>query len=449
MYFIKEYDIIDLDNGDKLLMNLINGAADVITEEVKSNIISNNFSLLSEEVIQNLKDRKYLFDNERDRNIFISEINERLDCIESNNAPNFLIIPTYDCNLRCTYCYEQSYGLSESEDNPITESTIDSMFDSISNIISNLNQNNQFNNSDIYITLMGGEPLMKENLKYIEYILKKIRYNGFKFNAITNGVDIDSYIDLLDKYDIQSVQITLDGPKSIHDSRRIDKNNLGSYDSIVSNIRLLIDRKIETHLRVNIDNTNIQSLPKLADEIIEKIGLSAYLYPYIYLLQDGGCNGNKNIIDEISCIKEIVELESLYPNMKIYAKTFHGKNLIESIFDEGPFKAKLRNCAANRNQYILDFKGDIYKCWFGIGNKNFKIGEFLPTLNINHMQDQKWKDRNIFKISKCTSCNYKYICGGGCVTHILLNNKDLHTEHCYDFKEIIKELFISKYMIEA
>lgn len=42
--------------------------------------------------------------------------------------------------------------------------------------------------------------------------------------AITNGYDLDSYIDLLKEFSFKNLQITLDGKKEVNDRRRIHKD---------------------------------------------------------------------------------------------------------------------------------------------------------------------------------------------------------------------------------
>ena len=52
---------------------------------------------------------------------------------------------------------------------------------------------------------------------------------------------------------------------------------------------------------------------------------------------------------------------------------FHGSELIDSIENNKKMKYKMYNCSAQNNQYIFDYKGNIYKCWFGVGNNKYAI----------------------------------------------------------------------------
>lgn len=63
------------------------------------------------------------------------------------------------------------------------------------------------------------------------------------FWAISNATELDAYADLLGPKGIATLQITLDGPPSEHDQRRIYADGRGSFDRIAENIDLLSNGK--------------------------------------------------------------------------------------------------------------------------------------------------------------------------------------------------------------
>ncbi len=80
------------------------------------------------------------------------------------------------------------------------------------------------------IQLYGGEPLLAENKKIVEYIVKQGKQRGYVFNAVTNGYDLDAYEDLLGPDNITRLQITVDGDREWHNKRRIHYQNPDSFD---------------------------------------------------------------------------------------------------------------------------------------------------------------------------------------------------------------------------
>ncbi|MEM5687224.1 hypothetical protein AAHB49_15685 [Bacillus cereus] len=59
--------------------------------------------------------------------------------------------------------------------------------------------------------------------------------------------------------------VTVDGPKNIHDQRRIMTGGQGTFDQIQKGICDSLNHGIRTIVRVNIDQTNIDYVSLLVD----------------------------------------------------------------------------------------------------------------------------------------------------------------------------------------
>jgi len=445
MYLIPEIHNTIINDNEILIINLINGATDIINKKEYTKLVDKNFIDIDQDIIKQLIKRRYLFNSIYDYKTFINNLEETIDKAESTGIPNFLIIPTYACNLNCTYCYEQSYEINHYKTISKQEFVIDKQFEFINFILNNIDS--EINKKDVKITIMGGEPLLKKNIYVIRYILEKIQKENFSSNIITNGVEVDYFLDDLVKYNVNHLQITLDGSQNIHNKRRIFHNGAGSFNEIIENIGNVLSKGIKINLRVNVDKENINDLPELADILIEKFENNSLLNPYIYLLQDGGCSGSSNIVSEQIGIEEIYKLENENPNMKIFYKKFHPSSFLDSIFSNQKFYPSLRHCSASSNQYILDYKGNIYKCWHGIGNDNYSTGSFLGNFKLNSSLEKEWKKRTVNEIEECIACKYKYICGTGCpaAEHKGIEHFDLKTPYCVDYNSIM-DTIVKKYL---
>ena len=204
----------------------------------------------------------------------------------------------------------------------------------------------------------------------------------------------------INKYEVDHIQITIDSSKTLHDSRRLFHDKSGSFDKIIKNIHKAIKNNIKVYIRSNVDRNNINSLPELANVLITEFSQTELLFPYIYLLQDGGCSGNSKVIPEEIGIDEVNNLEKKFPQMKIFKKHFHPSSFIDGIFNDTKFQPMLRHCNAAANQYILDYKGLVYRCWHGIGNKDYSIGSLFPKLEIDSKLVSTWKNRSVRNIEK-------------------------------------------------
>ena len=66
-----------------------------------------------------------------------------------------------------------------------------------------------------------------------------------------------------------SFQITLDGSREFHDKVRFPAPGQGSYDRILSNVKLLADRDIRVVLRINYTLGNIESVEKIITDLLD------------------------------------------------------------------------------------------------------------------------------------------------------------------------------------
>ena len=447
MFLIKEIEFIDYKDNEVIMINLINGATDIIEKETYNLIINNDFNKLPEDVVKAMIKRRYLFKSEKQYLKFLESLDNRLEELERGATPSFLVVPSYACNLHCIYCYEQTYMIKGTVDIDPVE-MVDIQFDRIDKIMESYEKKYGKCNDDIRVTIMGGEPLLRCNLKTIEHIFEEAKKRNYSIDIVSNGVELNYYIDLFNKYKdtLKHIQITVDGVKEVHDNRRIFHDGRGSFELIMHNIKLSLENNILIILRVNVDGSNINELSDLANTLIERFDNNKNLKPYLYLLQDGGCSGEQNIVDEKIGIERIYELEEKNPNMKIFRKKFHPETFIESIFNDVPYQPVLRHCGAAKNQFILDCKANVYKCWHGIGNNDYRVGVFYPKYAMDEEKLNNWFNRSVSVIPKCKNCKYRYICGTGCpaAKHMSNNDMDVKGPSCVNYNELIKTIVLNK-----
>ncbi len=128
----------------------------------------------------------------------------------------------------------------------------------------------------------------------------------------------------LKKLKVKTVQITIDGPKEIHDKRRPLINGKGSFDTIINNVKEVKDYFEHISIRINIDKTN-------EDKIIE---LLKYLKNE--RLTEGNCSPYLAFVDvstevcrdiEINCID--IKNRSKYMEEKVKEAYEEGINIIK------------------------------------------------------------------------------------------------------------------------
>ena len=72
-------------------------------------------------------------------------------------------------------------------------------------------------------------------------------------------------------------------------------------------------------------------------------------------------------------------------------------------------------CVDYANEFVIDNRGDFYRCWNHVGNLKMSSGNVNDgnniALNKNYLSWIQW---NPIRHSKCRECNYLPICIGGC-----------------------------------
>jgi len=379
----------------------------------------------SEEIVQ-LQKNKILTDDDYDEylNIKLQKHLKRFD----KSQMNLTIAPTLDCNFNCDYCFEESrpkvYMSDKIEDD----------------IIKFIKRHEQI--KTLYITWYGGEPLL--NFKRIISLTKKIEELKIDYYAsiITNGYlltqeKIDKFLELKIKY----IHITIDGPKEIHNSRRPHVSNKNSFDAIYGNMLKLLphieSKKMKLTVRVNVDKTNESYFHEIYQKIREDFkNIEVTIYPGIVKKTYGSCSS----IDDILLDNQ----EQASFNIEQYK--IHG---IESR-DFLPIKHSGECIARQIFGYLIDPRGDIYKCWTDTGKITEAIGNVNDETLINTAKLTRYlTGADVFDKEECQKCFFLPVCGGGCphlsikkmicnhqidLCHIAKNNLEEFLEIYYEIK---------------
>jgi uncharacterized protein len=205
------------------------------------------------------------------------------------SGASFCMLVAYDCNFRCPYCFEN--GISNNgkgwSKKTFTKDSVDRAYEAMLEIEPDINRIVK------NITLYGGEPLLGRNHAVVDYMVRKGLEKGFQFSAITNGYELQHYKDLLGPDKIKSLQITIDGPKAIHDTRRTHFEDGSTFDRIMDNIEMSLGLNVAISVRINTEVKNFEYIQEL-HELFKERGFFNSKYFSVY-------SGLIHSEDEISC----------------------------------------------------------------------------------------------------------------------------------------------------
>lgn len=149
---------------------------------------------------------------------------------------------TEDCCLKCTYCYQ-----GHKSHKMMTKETAKQIIDLLFSLYDKNEENSTINHHTygIILDFIGGEPFM--NVEVMDYIMDyfltqclekdHIWLTNCRASISTNGMlyfqpEVQHF---LQKYkNFISMNITIDGPKKVHDLCRVDHDGKGSFDKAMA-----------------------------------------------------------------------------------------------------------------------------------------------------------------------------------------------------------------------
>jgi len=336
----------------------------------------------------------------------------------------YSIAITYNCNFACTYCYERGIN----NESTISRDMIDKFYEISTNDRDKIENN---------IGITGGEPLMYENAEILEYLLREGKRKGFTFDVITNGYELIEFLDMLKKNNVKIVKVTLDGPKEIHDKRRIHKKVGETYDKILDGIKEAQNKGIKVTIFVNVDDQNINYIPQLINEL-NKNEINAT----ILLKRVNERSGARYplALSPKEYFKRVFKIikEHRLKDVLIYEFDVFYANLFNALSSGNPIPARLRYCGGvNPNVLIFDPRGDIYSCDYVLGDKRFSVGTYYPEFKLN-LNYYLWKNRTTSKIKECFNCKLSLLCSGGCPMEAYRTHGTLYKPYCEETKYLFE-----------
>ncbi|MDA8229286.1 MAG: radical SAM protein [Desulfitobacterium hafniense] len=422
------------------IMNSLSGAFDLMETKDYERIqaLKEGKDIPDRELLSYLLSRGYIYNSLEEEQLRLSSRwNEFSEALQ-DTPPQVLLVPAYTCNLDCLYCYQK--GIKHKKD-LISKETVDAFYDYLEE---------RYPTKKPFITLFGGEPLNGSirQKEIMNYIVQKAAKGGYPIAAVSNGFDLVSYLDLLQQAELKELQITLDGPKAVHDQRRHTAGGVGTYDRIFAGLKEAIERGIPINMRVVVDKTNYESLVELAEALEEQGWLDL---PAEKFKTQIGRNyelfecyaAPQHLLGQAEHWAMFVELADKYPILKkLHTPEFKG---IHYLVQTGElYLPSYDTCPACKTEWVFDLYGDIYGCTATTGQDEFKLGTFYPEKTLNQQSVSEWQERSILTIPECKGCEVSLICGGGCGAVAKSKTGKVLAPDCRPIKEIL-ELGVNYY----
>lgn len=418
--FQSKFNVITKYNDNYIVYNTLNNSIiELNRDEYKKTINDIKKNQLSDVVLK-MKEQGMVIDENDELDI----MKYNYKCMQYDKLNlSLTICPTMDCIFRCPYCFEsRKHG-------KMTEENQNKLIDFVKANIKSY--------KSMDVLWFGGEPLMAFDV--IETLSKEFikicKENNIPYSAyiISNAYLInDNIAKKFVEYKISGIQITIDGPKDIHDTRRVLEKNIGTYDKIVENIKTLQNYDIRINIRVNIDKTNANNITSLFEDF-DKKGLHKVKFDFGHVLAyTENCKA-------ISCT--CLTKHNFSKTILNYAQELKKHNFPRNKTKNIPESISIYCDAEKKYAYNIDHELNLYKCWNEVGDPTKTIGkldEFERT-ELQRANERKYILWDPFASKKCSKCKYLPLCLGGCPFMGLKLRKNQCDKWKFVIKNIVKE----------
>jgi uncharacterized protein len=424
---ISQYNlIVPLKTGKYIVYNTLHDSILVADTELK-HALEHNIDALAKEHIAVLSNMGMVIDNDVDEKSILSFKYHK----EKYSSPYsiFVILPTLACNLACKYCYERSSGLPSK--------TMDS--ETIKDTIAFIKKMAlEDNTKTILIKFYGGEPLL--NVDACATICKEVSVfagqHGLQCAVVlqSNGTLLtESVIDTLSPY-ITYVELTLDGPQSVHDKTRIYKDGTGTYQDIITALDTATTKGIHAVVRINVQEP--QDLHNVLTDLTEK-GFKDRKNLQFYYAQTSNFGLCELFSNNQLCYEDENKALDMSPQLRKIIKNLGWENHLEA--PDVIQKQKFVSCNNEKKaRYVIDPDGDIYLCFFRAGQKQYKAGSLKNGSTFGPLYYQMLA-RNPLQFEECAHCVYLPLCGGGCAMRAYELSHTFNTHNCGSIKKITEK----------
>lgn len=282
-----------------------------------------------------------------------------------------IILPTEQCNFRCTYCYE------DFEIGQMRDPTVQAIKQLILKRMPKIQR--------LVLSWFGGEPLMAKSIVFElnEFAQRECEKAGVEFmsNITTNGFGMDSAtFELLSKFGVRRYQISMDGDEEDHDKTRKLISGRGSFSKIWSNLMGMRDSSEEFHvkLRIHVHNSNLDSIARLLPKLNSEFGND----PRFSILFKSVGNLGGDSVKQMNLIKDsrtvIAGFEALLDDWGWFAARPYGKN-----------DMAFHPCyAAKPSSFVIRADGSLAKCTVAFSDPRNRIGHINDDGTL-HIENKK------------------------------------------------------------
>ena len=322
------------------------------------------------------------------------------------------IAPTYACTCDCPYCYERFHDFPKGI-------MRDEIYDALLAFIKRRFECELF--KKLSIQWYGGEPTLglAGMLRFSSAAYNWCEENSIPYEGLIltncNTVGEEEVKALKDAH-VGAALITLDGPRDVHNIRRPAKDGGDSYERTMNTARLMQEASIQVNFIMNSDKTNFHYYQQMRDEFRKSYGIEYELTK---------CVDYDDKFGTEPFVKPGFELFEQEEFAQTYCDMFVGEG-----HSPQEYRALLSPIShfchgQTENYYVVDVRGDVYKCDGYMGNKDYVRFNLLDCEQAGDSSSSNSvafpEDTHVHEVfvdptcdERCAPCELLPVCMGTC-----------------------------------
>lgn len=252
--------------------------------------------------------------------------------------------------------------------------------------------------------------------------------NGMQTNAVMVN---KKWVDFFKANDFQ-VSVSIDGPRKLHDTYRVDFRGRGSFDRVIRGIERLRDGDVHFGgVVVVISRANIEYV----DQIYDFLEANRLNFNVVPMNRSGGARSRYSDLgldaDEYgpAWIQMYDRWFEADQDQFLHAQDFVGKTRAV-IYGLGGTCTGLSKCA--HSTISTDPLGDVYPCGSLSGHDDQLYGNLMEQRLPELMESTVAADHQNRNVDpECASCKWQHVCHGGCPARSYKFYGDYHHRDYY------------------
>lgn len=266
------------------------------------------------------------------------------------------VLTTTVCNLGCSYCFQNTAPAApgRSDSARITAVRMDAAtVDATARFAAE--QLRRTGRSALYVLLFGGEPLA--NPAACRNLLERLgAVAGMRAGIVTNGTLMrPRVLQDLEQLGLRDFQITVDGPRPLHDAVRVTRRGGATFDRVLRNTASVIEKTdLRCVIRVQVSGRAAEDLDSLVGELADRLPAARCEVRFVPIVGAGA-----------PAICSPADLVRGYG-----AALAAGFRLPRPTFTACAFCS----CPTGHGGAVVSADGNLYSCWESVGRPGYEVG---------------------------------------------------------------------------